>query len=53
MSDGVYKGHPTRLDDLVVMVASDCVELGSFFPTPFVDVTSVFIQCGSAMIIRQ
>ncbi|MCK4938490.1 MAG: hypothetical protein KAR85_07790 [Methanosarcinales archaeon] len=53
MSDGVYRGHPTRFDDLAVMVASDCVELRSFFPTPFVDVTSVFIHCGSAVVIRQ
>ncbi|KAF5409963.1 MAG: hypothetical protein C5S43_05570 [Candidatus Methanocomedens sp.] len=53
MSDGVYRGHPTRIDDLAVMVASDCVELRSFFPIPFVDVTSVFIQCGSAVVIRQ
>ena len=53
MSDGVYRGHPTRIDDLAVMVASDCVELRSFFPTPFVDIASVLIQCGSAVIIRQ
>ena len=53
MSDGVYRDYPTRLDDLAVMVASDCVELRSFFPTPFADVTSVFIQCGSAVVIRQ
>ncbi|MDF1532033.1 MAG: hypothetical protein P1P72_06920 [ANME-2 cluster archaeon] len=52
MSDGVFRGHPTRLDDLAVMVASDCVELRAFFPTPFIDVSSVFIQCGSALVIR-
>ncbi|MCL7475708.1 MAG: hypothetical protein SCH39_06930 [Methanosarcinales archaeon] len=52
MSDGVFRGHPTRIDDLAVMVASDCVELRAFFPTPFIDVSSVFIQCGSALVIR-
>ncbi|MDF1557317.1 MAG: hypothetical protein P1P80_03940 [ANME-2 cluster archaeon] len=53
MSDGVYRGHPIRIDDLAVMVASDCVELRSFFPAPFMDVASVFIQCQSAVVIRQ
>jgi len=53
MSDGVFKGYPTRLDDLPVMVASDCIEIGSFFPTPFHDIESVFIECGGAIILRE
>jgi hypothetical protein len=53
MSDGVFKGYPTRLDDLPVMVASDCIEIGSFFPTPFHDIESIFIECGGATILKE
>lgn len=52
MSDGVYEGYPKRLDDLPVMVASDCLELKSFFPRPFYDIASIFMECGGGIIIR-
>lgn len=53
MSDGVFQGYDTRIDDLPVMVASDCIELGSFFPSPYSNVVSVFLDCGGGIILRQ
>ncbi|MBA1341613.1 MAG: hypothetical protein C5S40_05675 [ANME-2 cluster archaeon] len=53
MSDGVYIGYPKRFDDLPIMVASDCVEIKSFFPVPFKDIPSIFIECGGGLMIRK
>jgi hypothetical protein len=53
MSDGVYQGNPKRIDDLPIMVASDCIDFPTFFPTPFRDTSSIFLKCGSAIIIRR
>jgi hypothetical protein len=53
MSDGVYMGYPIRFDDLPIMVASDCVEIKSFFPAPFENIPSILIECGGGLIIRK
>lgn len=52
MSDGVFQGYPIRLDDLPVMVASDCIEMGSFFPSPYHDIVSIFMECGGGVVVR-
>lgn len=44
MSDGVYQDNPKRIDDLPIMVASDCIDFPTFFPTPFRDTSSIFFK---------
>ncbi|MCD4845174.1 MAG: hypothetical protein K8R25_11880 [Methanosarcinales archaeon] len=53
MSDGVYQGNIKRIDDLPIMVASDCIDFPTFFPKPFHSTSSIFLKCGSAIIIRK
>lgn len=52
MSDGVYQDCSTRIDDLAVMVASDCVDMRSFYSEPYPNVASVFFDGGGGLIIR-